>query len=319
MTFGDVLSQARRYSRVSSSAVLDAQGYQLVNKAVVDFAIDVYGLPTEEYLEIKAEFDLRTEMGFRLTVTGGSNPLSATDIAVTDTDSDNQTGAQVATEIQAQIVAAGASDVTVSWDETDLKFTITDSGATAIDIAVPSSNDYVDATEIIFGTTGEQDGTWEGSFPKGCTLKADLPSDQIHIEYVEWNERPLSYADQFSTLSPEYFGDPVAYYVRGSELYLYPVPNERELFYVRYKYVPAEVSGPTETTAIPTAIPTQYQHALTYLTASRMAYEQQDYEVGDRMWALYNQLKSRYRAQIANQNPSIEPRVIRRSTPRLIT
>lgn len=318
MTFGDVLTQARRYARVSTLAVPDADGFNLVNDAIVDFAHDAHGLPGEEYLDIKAEFDLRTEQAFRLTVTGGNNDIAATDIAATDSDLNNQTGAQVATKLQSQIQAAGATDVTVSWNDASLYFTITDPNATAIIIAEPSGGQYVDATDRLFGTTGTQDGTWQSSIPEDSTIKADLPSDQVNIQHVEWDKHTLQYADERMTLSPEHHGDPYAYYVRGTEIYLYPPPNSRELFYIRYRYVPARTQNPLATTAIPTAIPTTYQHGLEYLVAAKLLYEQQEDDLGDRRYLMYKDVVNHYIADVANQNPSIEPHIEYPRIPRVI-
>jgi hypothetical protein len=107
MTGTEIRDYARRLARMTDLAAPDTHVNTLINEGIKAFAVDVFGLPLRSYPVLAAKFDLRTTMGFNLTITGSANNnIAATDICVTSADADDQTGAQVATMLQAQIRAA---------------------------------------------------------------------------------------------------------------------------------------------------------------------------------------------------------------------
>jgi hypothetical protein len=105
------------------------------------------------------------------------NALAATDINLFPAALAGYTYAEIATEMQSRIRAAGAATVTVTWD--GAKYVITAPGATGITGAAHSTG--VSLTSELFGGTTDQDAvatTWTGAAP------AYLSSSGKHIEFV---------------------------------------------------------------------------------------------------------------------------------------
>lgn len=304
MTRADIIDQARRYSRTTSSGIPDSHVSDLINDALYAIGDDVFGFPAEEYITLAGAWDLQTNMAISVTVTGGSNDITATDVAIVGTDAFDQTGAQVATALQSNIIAAGASDVTVAYDSNNFAFTITDAGATAITVTSPSGNQYIDAVAMLFGgATSEQDGTWTGGFPEDCTIEASLPSDFMKMEYVEWDGRRLFSAPGWAAVSPQSPGTPLYYYIRGAKIRLWPVPTGQKLFHIRYKKYPAELSADTN---IPSELPTPYHKGIAYWVAAEMCSENWDQEEHDRLFNKYLLYRNRYLTNYANQHTDAE-------------
>lgn len=69
------------------------------------------------------------------------------------------------------------------------------------------------------------------------------------------------------------------------------------------------VTGDTD---VPSEIPEQYQEAVVWLTATYLAYEQFDYEIGDRCERRYLEIMRRYRQDYANYTTTIEDNAFRK-------
>jgi hypothetical protein len=69
------------------------------------------------------------------------------------------------------------------------------------------------------------------------------------------------------------------------------------------------VAGDTD---VPSEIPEQYQEAVVWLTATYLAYEQFDYEIGDRCERRYLDIMRRYRQDYANYTTTIEDNAFRK-------
>ena len=267
MTLSKVISKARELSRTSTTKT-DTTVMEWVNDALIQFSKDIHVQQKEAYLSISPRFDIATNMAIRVTITGGANALTATDVVICATSANDQTGTQVATALQTAIRAAigvGAT-LTVAWSTTTWKFTVDAVDSTAIVIGSPSAIIYDDATELL-GLSDSDTTSITGSMPEDCTVEADLPSDFLSILSVEWDNDKLR--DTEWPDSPERFGTPVFYSISGKKIRLDPAPESQGKFFIRYKYIPTQfttmqgyqevgLTGKTLITATGLSATTQY-------------------------------------------------------------
>ena len=232
MLLSEMITRVRERSRTSSDFTSDATVANAIDEAIKAFVQDTAGLRKYKYLDIEPKFWTSTTMAFALTIVGGTNTLSATDIVVTATDRDGVTGAQVATDLQAQIRAAGPPSLTVAFSPTTWKFTIDGIDATSLTLAAPSAIIYADCLEPMFGKSGTQTSTeWASAIPEDASLEIDLPSDFHRMRFVEWDRSPLGMAPFDLFASPELVGDPQFYQVsQDKKMRVYPVPQQQKLF-----------------------------------------------------------------------------------------
>ena len=292
MTYGRIATLARQWSRVDSVGISESEIYSQINEAVAQFALDVHGLPVEDYLTIAARFDMRTTMAFNLTMTDGSLGNVDTDIDVTDVNADDQTGTEAATELQTQIQAAGsaAAGVTVTWS--NYKFTIGNIAATttALTITAPDAVDRSDATEKYFGGTYDFDDVSASAitcaFPEAATMIADLPTGVATIQTIDavyWDDHELRPIQPRDIRWGEAHGEPWHYARRGELILLYPSPIEQEECLIYCRGIPADVSSPTSASNVSTFIPARYQRGVARLVASWLAESEFEHQV-----AVYN-------------------------------
>lgn len=236
---------ARLMARASTLGVTDDQAYQLLNQALKDFANDVRGIVKDEFLRIAALFWVETTFAINLTITGGTAALAATDVAVTASDADAQTGTQMAALLQTAIQAAGATGATVTW--ADFKFTIDSQDGTDITIAAPTATTtYEDVTEMLLGGTGASGAqTYVGAFPKDCTKRVALPANFQTQRAIEWDEKPLAEDSLRSIQALDGSGDPTRYALGGDDDYLWldSAPTTRKLLWLEYKAHIADLTG----------------------------------------------------------------------------
>jgi hypothetical protein len=207
--------------------------------AIDEFAIDVDGFPKEERLNIAAKFDTETNYAIRITIAGGSNPMVATDVAITGTAREGTTGTIVAADFQTTLQAATGGSETVTWS--NFYFTVDTLDATSITYGAPSDVTKVDARALLGlnGTPTLSDFSHDGNFPQDCTMEATIPSDAITINRVEWDKNKIYELPQEYFVSPEAAGDPQFYAIRGRNIQLLPSPLRQELFVAQYKGLPA--------------------------------------------------------------------------------
>jgi hypothetical protein len=244
MTLTELILRARARSRTSSDFVSDADFQDRIEEAINAFGLDTKAFIKHTYLDISPLFWTSTDLAISLTITGGTNALAATDIAITSLARSRATGTQVASDLQTAIQAAGASTATVTWSTTEWKFTIDASDATSITVDSPDSILYVDATDTLFGTTGTQsDTSWESEIPTDCTIEADLPDDFLRIKDVEWDGCPL-YLSTFNLFtSPQLSGTPSEYCVYNRRIRISPAPASQKRFSLWYYYSPALITS----------------------------------------------------------------------------
>lgn len=240
MLIDDARTQARRYARVSSTQSSDAQLNKLMQDSIDEFATDVDGFPMEEYLSIGAKFDTKTNFAIRITITGGTNALAATDVALTTTARTGTTGTIVASDFQATLRTAigGGANATVVW--ANFAFTVDTIDGTAITFAAPTTVTNVDARDLLGldGTTTEAGADVTGAFPQDCTMEATIPSAALTVEQVEWDQNKLMELPRGYFISPEVSGSPAYYNVRGREIRVLPSPTTQELFHIEYRGAP---------------------------------------------------------------------------------
>ena len=306
MTRPTLRTAARLYSRITDSSESSAAVNILIQEALYAFATDVGGFFTEDFLPLTPKFDIETHFAIRLTVTGGSNDLVATDVVIAATAGLDRLGGPVASNLQTAIVAAGASDVVVAWDASNLDFTLTDSNATVITVASPSSGLYADATELLFGKTGTQDDTWEGGFPQNCTIDVTLPTDYQSMLKVEWDGHPLKMQPFGRSMSPAGPGTPRYYAViEERRLQIWPSPTEQKKLHIWYNAYPALLADST----LPLYIPLNYHNALAYWTAAELCARAHDDKNEAKYYGKYWRMKNKYMVQKLSQNTVVTPRV----------
>lgn len=242
MTLLEAISRAREFARVTETSHTDAQVMNAINEGVKEFAKEAKGITKEAYLDIEPMFDTRTTFAIRLTITGGTNALAATDIAITSTERDNATGTTVASDLQAAIQAAGAASATVAWSTTSWVFTVDSLDGTEVTVEEPSGIIYSDARALLFGAASStQSGNdWVGSLPEDCLVETALPSDyRAIVPPVEWDKNKLYSANFDIFASPQQSSThPVYYGIRNNRIRLWPSPSEQKDFHIWYHYIP---------------------------------------------------------------------------------
>ena len=242
MTLEEIRRQARRYSRMEDTSLLtDAELNAKVQEAVATFANDVSGFSLTVNPEISARFNTETFYAIRITIVGGANAMVATDVLITGTARSGTTGTVVAADFQTTLQAAVGSSITVVWD--DFAFTVDTLDATSITYTSPTDVNYADARELlgITGSPGLTDFSHTGGFPEDCTLRYTLPADMISVQRVEWDGLELVPLPREHAQSPESFGTPYWFHIRGRDLYFIPVPDRQEICEVWYRGVPADI------------------------------------------------------------------------------
>jgi hypothetical protein len=312
MTVANQITFVKRLARADSGYLTETDtddvARRYVNTGVEEFVKAGHGPSKEDYIDVTPEFDTRTTWYIRLTITGGTDAISATDVAVTTTDRNDVTGTQVATDLQAAIRTATGGAATVVWSTTTWRFTIDSIDGTDIEIGSPSGITFIDATDSLFGRTGSSSAqTWVSNFPEDCTVVSDLPSDFYDMEYAEWDKHPIYQAPQEFLMSPERNSNWVDYYfIRDKRIYLAPAPSERRLFKVRYQYFPASITldGTADAT---TSCPLAHENhmAVVYYATGMVLDETFESEESNRMLQRFTDQVSKYRIKEANQNTKI--------------
>lgn len=242
------IAKARRLARATTSGISDRDAVDWVNSAQKKFAKDVHGLTKEEYLSLAPRFDIQTNFAIRLTITGGTNALAATDVVICAASSLDQTGTQVAAALQVAILALAPTTLTVTWDLSAWKFTIDAIDSTSITLAAPSNITYINALSLL-GLTAEETVSTEviGDIPENCNLDISLPNDFLSIiSNPEWDGEPLYPAPWSEFISPLSTGTPTHYSIMGKRLRLNPMPLSQKMLHIWYKYIPedfVEISG----------------------------------------------------------------------------
>ena len=169
MTLTNVRDRARRLSRTDSTFASNAEVDSWINQGKDEMSQMVGGFRKEEYLTLAARFDTEQNFAVRVTITGGTNATSATDVAITGHQRVDTTGTQVATDFQTTLRALGTiSNLTVAYSTTTYKFTVDSINGTDIKFEAPSGSNYVDATSLL-GLSGSSGAhTFVSGIPQDC-------------------------------------------------------------------------------------------------------------------------------------------------------
>lgn len=239
MTLSKMIKRVRSRSRTDDDFVEDSEVQDAIDEAIKKFSKDVNGLTKDAFLTLAPRFWTSTEMAIKLTILDGTNILAETEVVVTGTDREGVSGATVASDLQATIRTAGAASATVTFSTTTWKFTIDSLDSSSITVAAPTSIIYADATELLFGLSGEQvSSTWVSAIAQDANMEVALPADYLTELSVEWDRDPLYKSTIDLFMSPETVGRPEIYYIRNKLMRISPVPTSQKLFFIRYRYLP---------------------------------------------------------------------------------
>jgi hypothetical protein len=321
VTLADQVARTERLARVSSNEVTLTAASDVtriyINEGVREFCKYVNGIPAEDYLTLSPRFDTRTNFALRFTITGGTNALVATNVALTTVNRTDATGTQVATDLQATLRAAigGGANITVTFNLTGTnywRFTFDTINATRIQVQATTELTQVDATGIILGGNSLDSGvgtnvTATGFFPTDMNVETDLPSTFLEIEYVEWDTYRLAPAPYNIFISPEYSGDPIYYAVKNNRIRVLPSPTDQKLFHIRFKqaFADLDTTGAADATASP--LPSNEHMAPVYYASSKLLEEKHEYDKSRRMLEQFYELARRYKIRESNQSPSMYP------------
>lgn len=306
MTQEEIRDRARRYARVTESDKTDTEVNDLIADMHIEMVRDVYGLTKSAFLSLVEAFTIETNFRVNITITGGSNALSATDVQVSASALSRATGTAVASAFQTAIRAAGASSATVTW--TDYYFTLDAIDSTSITISKISDDvNYVDAAEKIFGVTGTQTDTeFTGEFPEDCTWETAVPSDFLRMLRVEWDGNPLEVLPLDASLSPRGYGNFPRYYAVWDEyIRLVPVPNVIKPFYVEYKAVPTDSHFTSE--GIEPDFPSRFHYGLVYRTASELLSMNHEADLALFYERRYRKVRNEFRQYESGMNVKLAP------------
>lgn len=304
MTYGDVISEARRLARVSTQGLSDANALPLVNKVLRRFFLDTGGFRYTRRLQVMGTFIPETFEGFHLTIVGSTNNDIDSDVAVTDEGGSRLTGTEMASKLQEVIRAAigAGADLTVAW--ANFYFTVDGIDSTSIAITSPESTvTYVDAVAKYFGEEGTGVTEIENSFPEGCTVATTAPTGLRGIQSITWKRWPLSEAGEFNYLDPQPTGTPAYYYQDNwGYILLFPTPTTQEELSISYSGVPELSTSPTTTMSLPTELPDECVDGLAWKLSAEMLLGAFDDKYADRRQYEYETTVKRYLVMKANRN-----------------
>lgn len=243
MRVDTALELAREFSRTNATAMSDTSMLNKLNVAIKAFAKDTYGCVKEAYLDVEPKFNVATTFALNLTITGGTNALAATDVAICAADANEISGTTVATGLQVAIRAAigVGANLTVTWSVSTWKFTVNAVDSTAITITAPGML-YADATDLL-GLDGSGTTSVVGVIPEDCNVAVDLPSDYYSLKTNPiWDREELYPAPAQIFEAPETQGEPRWYHIERKKIRLYPTPTSQERFHILYRYIPASIA-----------------------------------------------------------------------------
>lgn len=296
MTLSEQISKVRALTRTTSNAKTDSEVMDVINDGIREFAKDVYGINSEEYLTVTPRFSTRTNFGFKIN--DGTSSLTVAIASLNDA-----TGTTVAASLESAIQATWGS-ATVSWSTSAWTFAVTIPSATYIQVEEPPSN-YVSMVSQIFGGTTEVSASvLTGGFPEDCTVEVSLPSGFLQIYNVEWDSSPLYPTSFDRVVSPETHGDPMYYNVTDGKMRFFPVPDEQKRLHIFYRGIPAVFASTTSTLSC--SLATEYHMAPVYYGAGTIAEENFEYEISNRMMSRYTDQVRKYILQHSNQDPKKE-------------
>ena len=320
MTLSAQTTRVKRLARVSSNSVTvtntDDVVMDYINEGVREFCKIANGVPGEDYLTVAPVFDSRTNWAIRITTSGGTANLAATDVAITTNNRTNVAGATIAGDLQDTLSSAigGGSDTsTVSFTTSgDILWTflITPRGSpTSITIEAPQDKQYVDARAILFGSADatQTGGTWRSGIGQDAIVETALPSTFLEMEFVEWGQYRLRRAPYELFISPESSGRPSYYAIKNDRIRVYPSPTTQELFHIRYKQAFADLATNGDDNSTTCPLPANEHMAPVYYGVSKLMEEKQQFDEARNLYGEFYRMAVAYKVRESNQNPTLFP------------
>ena len=129
------------------------------------------------------------------------------------------------------------------------------------------------------------------------------------MESVDYDDHLLYKAPFDIFMSPEVNSTwPEYYAIRDRKIYIAPVPSDRRMLKIRYRYIPSPVTLTGDSDSTSCALPTENHMAPVYYAAGMILKENFEYDEGDRMMAMYYDQVRKYRIRQNHQNAKIYPK-----------
>lgn len=301
MTTEQIINRARMLARVSDLSSSDVDCVELINMAIEDIAHQVGGIYRRKVTQGAYEFSLAP---------GSFLLLDAVPLIVTADGLDE----------------VGAMDVCNSFNLLNPGYILSFNEWTLVfRLTMPVVGNYVlehtgglSATQYLFGTTlldTEDSDTIVGTAPTENHFSIRLDEIFTDVQGVKFAGRMLT---QMNLELAESKGTPSNFMLRDDRIYLTPPPQQNELVIVEYLGTPVpvgmvEVENDFPLVDLsdsvykpgPISVPASLHNLLVYFLASKLAAQEHEYGVSDRMLAMYNRDIGRYIVEKANANPDI--------------
>lgn len=317
MTLGTQVSLTERLARTSPNAQTLSSTSDVtrmyINEGCREFAKRVHGVATESLLTLTPRFNIPTNYAVKFAVSGGVNEVASTNVYLTPTAHTAASGSGVASYLQAMlntaVVAGGGSgSLTLQWSASSWQFYVNAGTATTVYFGSPSDDARAIDGSLYVGLSGTAaTSTFTGDVPLDCTLESTLPAGFLEIQYVEWDDAPLTRAPYSNFLSPQSQGTPQYYAIQNKKIRVNPTPTQQEKFLVRYKGMPDDFDTDGTDDASECTLPTEVHMAPVYYAAAMILEEMHQHEEAAYLQSKFESMAREYRMREANNNPTLFP------------
>ena len=285
-----------------------------INEGCREFAKRVHGIAMEAFIVLAPKFDLDQNFAMRLTITGGKDGMTATDVPVASSTLTNATPTTVAAHLASNVNAAvtaggGSASVVVGWSASTWTFYISPGATpTAISSIEPTDMRYIDANDWIWGGTIKKAGaTATGAVPLNCNVEQSLPAGFLEMEYVQFGNSEVRPAPFDIFMRPYSVGRPEYYAVKNKLIRLDPVPTEQDYFKIFYSGFPTDlgVDGSSDTASCP--LPEEVHMAPIHWAAAKLFDEAHEFDKSIYHQRCFNDFCTDYKIREANNNPTLFP------------
>lgn len=323
-----MVSYTERLARVSPNAVTLATTSDVtrtyISEGMMEFSKRVHGIPIEDRVSITPRFDIETNYAIKFQTQGSKNAIASTSIYLTPTALTAASGSSVASYLQAMIntavgAALGSGSITVNWSSSSWQFYL-NCGATATSVYFGGVDDkrMVSAEDVVGLNGTVATSTFTGALPTDCTLRASLPVGFLEIQYVEWDNEPLSPAPYINFMSPESSGTPTHYAIQNKEMRLYPTPSEQKKLVIHYTGFPAAISTDGTDDSTTCALPEEVHMAPVYYAAAMILDETHEPQQSVYFQQKFASLCNDYKIREANNTPTLFPQVAAEAAPKVV-
>jgi hypothetical protein len=294
----EVIELARRLSRVTTLSASQEDCVRLLNVGLEDFAHQVGGIDKRAVLIGRTSFVLPAGAYLR---------VNNTNLLITEADIEDASGQ----EIEEMFNELNAPDYELGYNAQSFQFTLTAPGQPSLFLEPDSPlcvNQYLLGSRFV-----DIDENTFTNRPQETKFFVEIEDGYVDVHEVKFNGQELT----SKNIDIDRAGTPLFYTARNNRIYLSPHPLSQGPVGVKYTGFPSsinvtyfvdELSG--EVTDLidvisPIPLPKNTHKTLAYFLASKLAEEQHEYPIADRMLALYNRDIGRYIVEKANANPDI--------------